>query len=176
MKLWVNITWDFTFTLVQRCDIKENCNHHTCYVQKPIHGIQSIMVFIWNTLLLKKNKFLFLYFRIVDLLQMLDISKYSRFNNDPNVKDIDEFLPSDLDNLRLLVDYKYGLLYKEYREVNIFIWFRFITQDRKTLSLKIWFQYNGRAGNNSDDEDYGNFFEYGRLVGKSLSQRLYLVT
>lgn len=55
------------------------------------------------------------------MLRLLDITKYSRLNVDPNVKDIDEFLASDLDNLRLLVDFKYGLSYKEYREVNIFI-------------------------------------------------------
>lgn len=68
-----------------------------------------------------------MFFQPVDMLRMLDISKYSRFNLDSNVKDIEEFLPSDLDDLRLLVDFKYGLSYKEYREVIIFICLRFIT-------------------------------------------------
>lgn len=59
------------------------------------------------------------------MFRLLDTSKYSRFNGDTNVKDIDEFSPSDLDNLRLLVDFKYGLSYKEYREVNIIHLFTF---------------------------------------------------
>lgn len=70
-----------------------------------------------------RNIFLFPYSQTLDMLQLLESSKYSRFNNDPNAKDIDEFSPAiDLDNLRLLVDFKYGLTYKEYREVYIVVY------------------------------------------------------
>lgn len=49
---------------------------------------------------------------------MLDDSKYSRFNIDPQAKDLNEFNPAtDLNHLRLLVDYKYCLTYKDYKEV-----------------------------------------------------------
>lgn len=55
---------------------------------------------------------------ISDLLKLLDETKYSRFNFDPQANDLNEFNPAnDLNTLRLLVDYKYCLTYREYREV-----------------------------------------------------------
>lgn len=51
----------------------------------------------------------------------MDDSKYSRLNPDSLAKDINEFTPAtDLDNLQLLVDYKFCLTYKGYREVREF--------------------------------------------------------
>ncbi|XP_031630480.1 arginyl-tRNA--protein transferase 1 isoform X1 [Contarinia nasturtii] len=88
-----------------------------------------------------------------DLLKLLDETKYSRFNLDPVAKDLNEFNPADdLSNLRLLVDYKYCLTYRDYRA------------------------YKGTEGTDSEEDDNDNFTEYGKLVGKVLSRRLYLVT
>lgn len=88
-----------------------------------------------------------------DLLKLLDEKKYARFNLDPQARDLNEFdSAADLNNLRLLVDYKYCLTYRDYRE------------------------YKGTDGTDSDDEDFKNFSEYGKLVGKVLSRRLYMVT
>lgn len=59
---------------------------------------------------------------ITDILKILDESKYSRFNKDPLAKDLNEFIPArDLNQLRLLVDYKFCLTYKDYREVNLIL-------------------------------------------------------
>ncbi|XP_055312807.1 arginyl-tRNA--protein transferase 1-like isoform X2 [Sitodiplosis mosellana] len=88
-----------------------------------------------------------------DILKLLDESKYSRFNLDPQASDLNEFNPAtDLNHLRLLVDYKYCLTYRDYKE------------------------YKGTEGTDSDEDDFDNFSEYGKLVGKVLSRRLYLVT
>lgn len=56
-----------------------------------------------------------------DLLKLLDENKYTRFNLDPQATDLNEFNPAaDLNNLRLLVDYKYCLTYRDYKEVGFF--------------------------------------------------------
>lgn len=50
---------------------------------------------------------------------MLDSTKYSRLNPDPQAKDLNEFNPAtDLNQLRLLVDYKYCSTFKDYKVVN----------------------------------------------------------
>lgn len=60
------------------------------------------------------------HFFIPDIIKTLNESKFSRFNKDPNAKDLNEFIPAtDLSHLRLLVDYKYCLTYKDYREVSV---------------------------------------------------------
>lgn len=49
---------------------------------------------------------------------MLDESKYCRFDTDPSAQDQNEFNgATDLDRLRLLVNYKYCLTYRDYKEV-----------------------------------------------------------
>lgn len=61
---------------------------------------------------------IFSYF-ISDILKLLDRTKYSRFNPDPEAKDVNEFNPvTDLNQLRLLIDYKYCLTFKDYKEVS----------------------------------------------------------
>lgn len=60
-------------------------------------------------------------FLSADLLKLLDEKKYTRFNLDPQASDLNGFNPAaDLNNLRLLVDYKYCLTYRDYREVHTF--------------------------------------------------------
>lgn len=58
-------------------------------------------------------------FFAADLLKLLEEKKYTRFNSDSQAKDLNEFnATADLNNLRLLVDYKYCLTYRDYREVS----------------------------------------------------------
>lgn len=111
-----------------------------------------------------------------DLLKLLDENKYTRFNLDPQATDLNEFNPAaDLNNLRLLVDYKYCLTYRDYKEVS-FLKFGVDFSKIKKLNLIFIRQYKGTDGTESDNEDFENFTEYGKLVGKVLSRRLYLVT
>lgn len=98
---------------------------------------------------------------------------------DPNARDLNEFNPAtDLNHLRLLVDYKYCLTYKDYKEVsNRIINIEFIyLMNIQLHSIVCCLQYKGTEGTDSDDEEFENFSEYGKLVGKILSRRLYMVT
>lgn len=112
----------------------------------------------------------------------MDENKYTRFNLNPQARDLNEFNPAvDLNNLRLLVDYKYCLTYRDYREVRHFVELFFPCHrdfqfDCKYLKFIFNSQYKGTDGTDSDQEDFENFTEYGKLVGKVLSRRLYLVT
>lgn len=110
---------------------------------------------------------------LIDIIQRLDESKYSRFNNDPSAKDLNDFDPAtDIHHLRLLADYKYLLSYRDYKEVNIV---------RQKLKLKtsqnrfLCFQFKDGDANDANDDDLANFCEYGKLVGKLLSRRILYV-
>lgn len=94
--------------------------------------------FFLNEKLFEMKINLFTNFSIfTDILEMLDKSKYSRFNIDPQAKDLNEFNPAtDLNDLRLLVDYKYCLTYKDYKEV---ISIHFATLNAQfNFNLMIW--------------------------------------
>lgn len=53
-----------------------------------------------------------------DILKMLDQSQYCRFNVDNSARDLNEFNPAtDLNNIRLLSNYRTCLTYREYKEV-----------------------------------------------------------
>lgn len=69
-----------------------------------------------------------------DLLKMLDASKYSRFNLDPHAQDLNQFNPAtDLNSMRLLIDYKYSMTYSDYKEV----FFEFLPSFIHTIVLII---------------------------------------
>lgn len=53
-----------------------------------------------------------------DILKLLDQSQYCRFNADTSARDLNEFNPAtDLNNIRLLANYRTCLTYREYKEV-----------------------------------------------------------
>lgn len=53
-----------------------------------------------------------------DILKMLEQSQYCRFNADNSARDLNEFNPAtDLNNIRLLSNYRTCLTYREYKEV-----------------------------------------------------------
>lgn len=59
------------------------------------------------------------------MLNTLKVSKYSRFNKDPAAIDENLFNPDcDLNEIRLLIDYKYCITFVQYKEVG-FDWFFF---------------------------------------------------
>lgn len=129
-----NIIWAIIFIRVRKCDTKANCNRRICYALKYIHGIYLMTVrradtyyficlffFVWSqfdeSLILNFLPFVIHSFH-TDVLRILNQTKYCRFNTDTTAKDLNEFDPStDLNDIRLLDNYRYSLTYREYKEV-----------------------------------------------------------
>lgn len=118
-----NITWAFTSTHVRKCVIRENYIPLIYFVLRFILGIYWMKVSIQLITEIYVTYYHSLpcsgFLSYSDILKTLDTTKYARFNKDPNAVDANRFnIAADINDIKLLVDYKYCMTYSDYKAVN----------------------------------------------------------